>query len=162
MTRPKKKNNVVVQGNRNAQQTLVFGHGFGTDQSTWRYTLDSFTDKFRVVTYDNVGAGQSDPAAFQATKYSSLQSYADDIIDLCDDLQIRNAIFIGHSVSGMAGMLASLKAPEIFSKHVFMNASPRYLNDHGYVGGFTQEDLNGLFAAMVNNYQAWVILKNLS
>lgn len=156
MPNAQKKNNVQVHGKPDAAQTLVLGHGFGTDQSAWRFTMDSFTDRFRVITYDNVGAGQSDPGAYSQAKYSKLESYADDVIDLCDAFNVTNAIFIGHSVSGMVGLLASRKAPELFSKHVFMNASPRYLNDTGYAGGFDQKDLNELFDAMATNYYSWV------
>jgi sigma-B regulation protein RsbQ len=150
-----RKNNVKILGNPDAPQTMVFGHGFGTDQSAWRQVLQAFSGDYRIILYDNVGAGNSDPDAFSAARYSRLTSYADDIIDFCDELKIRDAIYVGHSVSGMVGMLASKKAPDFFSKHIFMNASPRYLNDTQYVGGFSREDLDTLFSAMANNYQAW-------
>jgi sigma-B regulation protein RsbQ len=151
-----RKNNVKIEGNLESDKTIVLGHGFGTDHTAWRFITGAFKDDYKLITYDNVGAGEADLNAYNPIKYSRINSYADDLVDLCEQLGIRDALFIGHSVSGMVGLLASKKAPEFFSKHVFMNASPRYLNDTGYRGGFEQSDLNGLFNAMANNYQAWV------
>lgn len=150
------KNNVTITGNPNSEATLVFGHGFGTDQTYWRFVTKAFSERYKIITFDNVGAGKSAPDVYSNHKYSHLQSYADDIIDLAEELQIKDAVFIGHSVSGITGMLASIKAPELFSRHVFMNASPRYLNDKEYVGGFEQSDLKELYNKMQTNYHAWV------
>lgn len=150
------KNNVRVSGNLESTKCLVFGHGFGTDQSAWRFILPEFEKEYKIVTYDNVGANEHTMSTFHPTKYSLLTSYAHDLIDICEDLEIHDATFIGHSVSGMVGLLASKIAPEFFAKHVFMNASPRYLNDVGYTGGFSQTDLDDLFNAMTTNYYAWV------
>jgi len=152
------KNNVRITGNTDSPQTLVFGHGFGTDQTAWRFITDTFRSDYRIVTYDNVGAGGTNPNLYNHSRYARLNTYADDLVALSEALNIRRAIFIGHSVSGMVGLLASRKNPALFAKHVFLNASPRYLNDEddNYVGGFTQQVLNDLFAAMANNYYAWV------
>ncbi|WP_028978522.1 alpha/beta fold hydrolase [Sporocytophaga myxococcoides] len=150
------KNNVTITGNQDSKETLVFGHGFGTDQTYWRFVTKSFSEIYKIITFDNVGAGKAAPSAYSNHKYSLLQSYADDIIDLAEELRIKDAVFIGHSVSGITGMLASIKAPELFSKHIFMNASPRYLNDKEYIGGFEQSDLKELYNKMQTNYHAWV------
>lgn len=150
-----KKNNVTII-NEKADQTIIFAHGFGTDQSAWKDVIPAFADKYRLVLYDNVGAGNADPAAFSPNKYDNLDSYAEDLLDICRELDINNAIIVAHSVSGMISLLAAVKEPQRFSKIIMVGASPRYLNDEGYHGGFSQDDLNGLFAAMANNYQAWV------
>lgn len=151
------KNNVKIFGNpQSGAKTIVFGHGFGTDHQAWRHIWPAFEQEYRIVTYDNVGANDLTLETYSANKYGQLGSYAHDLIDICDELVIKEAVFVGHSVSGMVGLLASKAAPEFFAKHVFMNASPRYLNDDGYVGGFDQSDLDGLFKAMANNYYAWV------
>ena len=150
-----KKNNVKISGREDAPTTIMFGNGFGTDQTSWRHIIPAFSDHYRIINYDNVGAGQSDPSAFSQSRYMRLGSYADDLIDICTALEISNAIFVGHSVSGMVGLLASKKNPALFSKHVFMNASPRYLNDGMYVGGFEKQDLMELYRLMATNYYAW-------
>ncbi len=135
---------------------MIFAHGFGTDQSAWQQVVSAFEKDHRIVLYDNVGAGKSDPGAFSPNKYDNLTSYADDLVDICNELQIADAVMVGHSVSGMISVLASIKQPALFSKLILVGASPRYLNDSGYNGGFSQEALDGLFQAMANNYFAWV------
>lgn len=151
-----KKNNVKVLGDLNSSQTIVFGHGFGTDQSSWSGIIPAFQDKFKLVVYDNVGAGGSDPNAFSPNKYDTLRSYAADLIDICDALQLRDIIMVGHSVSGMISILAAIKRPDLFSKLILIGASPRYLNDENYLGGFDQATLDAFYAQMATNYFAWV------
>lgn len=150
-----KKNNVTVK-NENGKETIVFAHGFGTDQTAWEQVAAAFATGYRLVLYDNVGAGRSDPAAFSPNKYDTLHSYANDLVDICRSLNLKDAVMVGHSVSGMISLLAAVKEPGMFKKMVLVGASPRYLDDEGYTGGFTQEALDQLYAAMANNYYAWV------
>jgi sigma-B regulation protein RsbQ len=153
---PLKKNNVRILNGDKKDKTIVFAHGFGTDQTAWDQVASAFQDNYRIVLFDNVGAGSADPGMFSPNKYDTLVSYANDLIDICKALNIRDAVMVGHSVSGMVSVLASIKEPSLFSKLVLVGASPRYLNDEGYVGGFDQDSLNGLYQAMSNNYFAWV------
>lgn len=151
-----RKNNVRVLNSGKTDKTIVFAHGFGTDQTAWDQVVPAFENDYRVVLFDNVGAGNSDPEMFSPNKYDTLNSYSNDLIDICKELQVEDAIMVGHSVSGMVSALASIKDPSLFSRLVLIGASPRYLNDDNYVGGFDQESLNGLYEAMANNYFAWV------
>lgn len=150
-----KRSNVTVIGNGDSSQTMIFAHGFGTDQTVWSKVVEAFLSDFRVVLYDNVGGGRSDPDAFSPNKYSSLHAYANDLIDICSALQIKDGIMVGHSVSGMIALLAAIKAPQYFSKLVLIGANSRYLNEGEYTGGFEQADLDALYQAMSTNYQAW-------
>lgn len=150
-----KRSNVTVTGNCDSSRTMIFAHGFGTDQTAWSKVAEAFLKDFRVVLYDNVGGGRSDPDAFSPNKYNSLHAYADDLIDICSGLQIENGIMVGHSVSGMIALLAAIKAPQYFSKLVLIGANARYLNEGDYKGGFEQTDLDVLYQAMSTNYQAW-------
>lgn len=147
------RNNVKVLGE--GKQTIVFAHGFGSDQSAWRHQVEAFAPDFRIVLFDHVGAGKSDFSAYSPRRYSSLYSYAEDLLDICNELKLTKCILIGHSVSGMASLLAALVEPDCFSQLVFIGASPRYLNDEGYYGGFEQSDLDNLYEAMATNYYAW-------
>ena len=147
------RNNVRIVGN--GTQTIILAHGFGSDQSAWRHQVAAFTSNYRVVLFDHVGAGKSDFAAYSPRRYSSLYSYAEDLLDLCAELKLTQCILVGHSASGMISLLAALVEPQCFSQLFFVNASPRYLNDVGYVGGFEQSDLDALYAAMASNYYAW-------
>jgi sigma-B regulation protein RsbQ len=150
------KNNVHILGNPDAAETLVFTHGFGTDQNSWKDVVAPFKSDYRIVLYDNAGGGNSDPALFSANKYDNLYSYAEDLLDICRDLEITNAILIGHSVGSMISILAVLKEPSRFKKLVIIGASPRYRNEKGYIGGFEQSDLDALYQTMNDNYFAWV------
>jgi sigma-B regulation protein RsbQ len=151
-----KRNNIKIQGNLRSGKTIVFGHGFGTDQSAWDQIKSSFTQDYNVVLFDNTGEGGSDLDAYDPEKYQTLEGYADDLVEICKELHIKDAVFVGHSVSGMVGLLASLNEPGIFSKMVLIGASPRYLNDQNYTGGFTQSDLDSLYLSMRMSYLEWV------
>ena len=148
-----KRNNVNVQGQGN--QTIIFAHGFGADQTVWRHVVCAFESNYRIVLFDYVGAGKSDLTAYSRSRYSSLYGYAEDLLNLCAELNLTQSIFVGHSVSAMIGLLASLIEPERFSRFIFIGASPRYLNDVEYYGGFEQSDLDAIYAAMSANYEAW-------
>ncbi|WP_442588258.1 alpha/beta fold hydrolase [Pedobacter sp. AW31-3R] len=155
---PLEKNNVTVEGNLNAKQTIVFAHGFGTDKTAWDKVKLAFLDDYRLVLYDNAGAGKAEPNAYSPIRYSTLNSYAEDLQAILTMLDLSDVIVVAHSVSSMIALLATIKMPERVSKLVFIGGSPRYLNEErdGYRGGFTQEALDGLYGAMTTNYYAWV------
>jgi sigma-B regulation protein RsbQ len=147
------RNNVNVLGD--GSQTIIFAHGFGSDQTAWRRQVASFASDFRIVLFDHVGAGKSDFSAYSPRRYSSLYSYAEDLLDLCAQLKLKKSILVGHSVSGMVSLLAALVEPDCFSQLIFLDASPRYLNDVEYYGGFEQHELDAFYEAMSTNYYAW-------
>jgi len=153
LTDVKVRNNVKIIGN--GPVTLMFGHGFGCDQNTWQSIVPAFKEDYRIILFDYVGAGNSDLNAYDPDRYSSLEGYAQDLIDICTDLEIEDVVFIGHSVSSMIGLLAVKNAPSIFSKVVFIGPSPRYINDAGYHGGIDMNDLEELLEVMDSNYLGW-------
>ena len=148
------RNNVVVGGRANGRP-MLFAHGFGCDQNMWRFVEPAFRDRFRTVLFDYVGAGGSDLRAYDPGRYSSLDGYAADVTDIAEELDLDDAVFVGHSVSAMVGVLASLASPGRIGALVLVGPSPRYLNDEGYVGGFSQEDIEGLLASLESNYLGW-------
>ncbi len=147
------RNNVTVLGN--GETTMFFAHGYGCDQNMWRLVTPAFVDEYRIVLFDHVGSGKSDLGAYNRAKYSSLQGYADDILEICDALSITHGVFVGHSVSAMIGILASIKEPERFDRLVLIGPSPRYINDGDYVGGFTEDDISELLEFQDSNYLGW-------
>ena len=151
---PLARNHVRVSG-RAEGQPLVFAHGFGCDQQMWRFVAPHFEDRYRVVTFDHVGAGHSDLSAYDPAKYASLSGYAADVVELCRALDLHDVVFVGHSVSSMIGALASLEAPELFAKLVMVCPSPRYVDDPPYVGGFSEPDIRELLEALESNYLGW-------
>lgn len=144
------RNNVKVSGGGDA--TLLFAHGMGCDQSMWRFVAPAFEERYRVVQFDYVGAGQSERGAYCSTRYASLDGYAQDILDICDALALRDVCLIGHAVSGMTGLLAAIREPQRFSRLVFVAASPRYINDSGYTGGFDHSDIVALLDLLDHNF----------
>jgi sigma-B regulation protein RsbQ len=121
----------------------------------WRYVAPRFADRFRVVLFDHVGAGGSDLALYDPERYSSLTGYAADVLDICRDLDLRDVVYVGHSVSAMIGVLAALEEPERFAKLVLVGPSPRYTNDGDYSGGFTEQDIAELLDSLESNYLGW-------
>lgn len=135
--------------------TLVLAHGFGCDLNMWRF-LTPHLDDFRVVLFDYVGCGQSDPKAFSKQRYENLDGYAQDIVEICEDLELEDAVLVGHSVSSMTGLIAAITAPRLISKLVMVCPSPCFLNDPPkYHGGFEAADLEGLIDLMDQNYIGW-------
>jgi sigma-B regulation protein RsbQ len=144
------RNNVHLSG-RSGAQPMLFAHGFGCDQNMWRHVAPAFEDEYRVVLFDHVGAGGSDLSAYDRGKYASLQGYAEDILEICRDLELHDVIFVGHSVSAMMGVLAAAAEPNRFAKLVLVGPSPRYVDDGDYSGGFTTEDIEGLLDSLASN-----------
>ena len=135
--------------------TMVFAHGFGCDQNMWRFVAPQFEDSFRVVTFDHIGAGGSDLASYDDARYASLDGYAEDVVELCRELDVKAGVFVGHSVSAMIGILATRKAPELFSKLVLVCPSPRYVDDVEYVGGFKEDQIVELLDFLDSNFMGW-------
>jgi sigma-B regulation protein RsbQ len=148
------RHNITLSGRLDGQP-MLFAHGFGCDQHMWRYVAPRFEDEFRVVLFDHVGAGSSDLSTYDPQRYSSLAGYAEDVVVICTGLGLRDVIFVGHSVSAMIGVLAAAAAPELFAKLVLVGPSPCYLNDAGYVGGFSAEDINDMLESLESNYLGW-------
>jgi sigma-B regulation protein RsbQ len=149
------RNNVTVLGR--GARTLLFAHGFGCSQNMWARVASAFEDSHRIVLFDYVGSGQSDLKAFDPVRYSQLDGYARDVLEVCDALALGgNTVFVGHSVSCSVGMLASIARPGQFDRLVMVGPSPSFLNDPpDYHGGFEREDLEGLLALMDQNYIGW-------
>ena len=148
-----RRNNITIAGT--GDKTMIFAHGFGCDQNMWRFVAPAFQTDYRTVLFDHVGAGGSDLSAYRPDKYASLEGYADDVVEICDELALRDAVFVGHSVSAMIGVLAAIERPELFDTLVLVGPSPCYLNDGSYLGGFNRSDIEGLLEVLENNYLGW-------
>ena len=149
------RNNVNVLGE--GHRPMLFAHGFGCDQNMWRFVYPAFRADYRIVLFDYVGAGKSDLSAYSSVRYGSLAGYAQDILDVCDALQLKDVVLVGHSVSSMIGVLAAIQRPELFHSLVLVAPSPRYIDDPttGYVGGFSEKDIAELLESLDDNYLGW-------
>ena len=149
----RQRNNVKIFGQ--GVQPMIFAHGFGCDQNMWRWITPAFEQDYRIVLFDHVGAGRSDLRAYDRQKYSTLDGFATDVLDICRSEELTNAVFVGHSVSAMIGVLAAIREPERFDRLILIGPSPCYINDDKYVGGFSRQDIDGLLEFLDSNYMGW-------
>lgn len=148
------RHNVTFAGAESGRP-MLFAHGFGCDQSMWRLVAPAFAETHRLVLFDHVGAGRSDRSAYDFERYGSLQAYADDVLELCRTLALEDVVLVGHSVSAMIGVLAVRADPERFGALAMVSPSPCYIDDDGYVGGFTAGDVDELLESLGSNFLGW-------
>lgn len=148
------RNNVTRVGNADGP-TLLLAHGFGCDQQLWHPVASRLQDRFDLVLFDHVGSGNADPTAWDPDKYGTLQGYADDVVEIVEELDLRDVVFVGHSVAAMIGVLAVSAAPGRFTKLAMITPSPRYIDDEGYRGGFSRADIDELLESLESNYLGW-------
>jgi sigma-B regulation protein RsbQ len=148
------RHNIKITGQPGGQP-IVFAHGFGCDQHMWRHVAPHFEAGFRVVCFDYVGSGGAESSAYDPDRYASLAGYAADVVEICRELELTDVIFVGHSVSSMIGVLASLADPGRFAKLVLVGPSPRYIDDGDYAGGFSASDISELLDSLESNYLGW-------
>ena len=147
------RNNVVSFGD--GIRPMIFAHGFGCDQNMWRYITPAFEKDYKIILFDYIGAGKSDILSYNPERYSTLNGYAHDVLEICESMDLRDTIFVGHSVSSMIGLLAAIEKPEYFSQLIMVGPSPCYINDDNYLGGFQRTDIESLLETMEKNYIGW-------
>jgi sigma-B regulation protein RsbQ len=148
------RNNIKTVGVEGAP-LLLLAHGFGCDQNLWRPVVERLQSDFRIVLMDHVGAGASDPSAWDAEKYSTLSGYAADVLEILDELDLHDVVFVGHSVAAMIGALATIGDPSRFARLIMLTPSPRYIDDGDYQGGFSEGDIDELLESIDANYLGW-------
>ena len=147
------RHNVKITGN--GTTPMLFAHGFGCDQNMWRLVAPDFADDYRIVLFDYIGHGQSDFSAYDQVRYSSLEGYADDLLEICEALNLGDVVFVGHSVSAMIGILAAIREPGRFRNLILVGPSPCYVNEGDYVGGFTRQSIDELLDFLDSNHLGW-------
>ena len=146
----------VQEGGARNSRPMLFAHGFGCDQTLWRFVTPELAAEHRIITFDYVGAGRSDRTAYDPSRYSSLQGFADDVLEICRRLDLQDVVLVGHSVSATVALLASIAEPERFSELILITPSPRYLDDPPeYRGGFARPDIDALLGMMDVNATGW-------
>ncbi|MBE9461851.1 alpha/beta fold hydrolase [Dyadobacter subterraneus] len=148
-----KRNNVILLGSGTVP--MIFAHGFGCSQHMWREVWPAFEKDFKIILFDFTGSGNSDLTCYNSERYSNLNGYAEDVLDICKALDLKNSIFVGHSVSSMIGVLAAIKEPDFFQDLILLAPSPSYINDQTYQGGFERKDIEDLLSMMEKNYEGW-------
>jgi sigma-B regulation protein RsbQ len=147
--------NAVTLTGQETGQPMMFAHGYGCDQNMWRHVAPAFAATHRIVLFDQVGSGHSDLSAYDDDRYSTLDGYATDVLEILHDNDLSDVVFVGHSVSAMIGLLAAAREPERFHRLVMIGPSPRYVDDGDYRGGFLKSDLEEMLEALDSNYLGW-------
>jgi sigma-B regulation protein RsbQ len=150
----RKRNNITFAGPEDGP-VVMLAHGFGCDQNMWRHVTPDLERQSRVLLFDHVGSGRSDLSAWDAARYSTLDGYADDVLRICRDLDLRQVVFVGHSVSAMIGVLAANREPDRFAALVLLTPSPCYIDEADYRGGFSRGDIEELLESLDSNYLGW-------
>lgn len=150
---PHNRNNINIVGS--GARTMVLAHGFGCDQHMWRLVARAFEDEYRIVLFDHVGAGKSDLTQYRRDKYNSLHGYAEDVLEIIEATGSAPAVFVGHSVSAVIGILAAIRKSDAFDRLILIGPSPSYINDGDYTGGFSKADIDGLLETLESNYLGW-------
>jgi sigma-B regulation protein RsbQ len=150
-----RRNNINIRGQ--GSETIIFIHGYGCDQNMWRFVKPPFEERYKVVLIDLVGSGGSDESAYCYEKYSKLEGYVADIVEICETFKFEYITLVGHSVSAIIAGLATIQRPDLFKKLVMVSPSPRYVNEleSGYIGGFEQSDIEDMLCTLKGNYLGW-------
>jgi sigma-B regulation protein RsbQ len=147
------RNNVHLHGH--GSRPMILCPGLGTDQTYWRFLTPYFADAWRLVLFDHIGTGDSDRSAYEVERYRSLDGYVEDVLEICEALEIRRAVFIGHSIGAMIGVRVANKDPSRIAALILLGASARYLNDAGYIGGFERKDIDEFLFMLAANHEDW-------
>jgi len=134
---------------------MLFAHGYGCDQSMWRWVAPAFERDYRVILFDLAGSGRAQPSAYDRVRHATLQGYAHDVLDIMSELDLHDVVFVGHSVSTIIGILAAIERPEHFDRLVLVAPSPCYIDTADYHGGLSLHDIDGLIDALDSNYLGW-------
>jgi sigma-B regulation protein RsbQ len=149
----RKRNAVTVSGADGP--ALLFAHGLGCSLSVWHYISPRFARTHKLVLIDFVGFGASDIDHFSEDRYSSLQSHANDLIEVCQEFCPEGVTLVGHSLGGMISVLAASQQPELFAQLILLNVSPCHRNHSNYAGGFDTSDIDDLVSSIEKDLLAW-------
>uniref|UniRef100_UPI00389B3B35 KAI2d15 n=1 Tax=Castilleja foliolosa TaxID=1961234 RepID=UPI00389B3B35 len=146
--------NVRVVGS--GRKTIVLGNGYGTDQSVWRHLVPHLVGRYKVLLYDNMGAGTTNPDYYDFDRYATLEGFAYDLLAILEEFNVRKCIYVGHSMAAMVGMIASIFRPDLFHKLITISATPRMSNTDDYYGGFEQEELDQMDEGLRMNHESMI------
>jgi pimeloyl-ACP methyl ester carboxylesterase len=97
-------------------EPVILVHGFGAKKETWHGLFNPLSEKFKVIRFDNRGAGKSD----RPNEPFTMNMFVEDIKGLMDALAIEKAHIIGWSLGGMIVQHFLLKYPERVNKAVLL------------------------------------------
>jgi pimeloyl-ACP methyl ester carboxylesterase/molybdopterin/thiamine biosynthesis adenylyltransferase len=90
----------------------------GADSSFWARQTPSLAEHFRVITFDNRGAGESSPC----TGECSTETLADDAAGLLEHLGVRKARVVGLALGGLAAQCLAARRPDLVDRLVLASS----------------------------------------
>ncbi|HKE39976.1 MAG TPA: alpha/beta hydrolase [Casimicrobiaceae bacterium] len=131
-------------------QPLMFHHGWPLSADDWDAQMLFFLSKgYRVIAHDRRGHGRSS----QTETGNDMDTYVDDVMQLTKQLNLREAIHVGHSTGGgeVARYLARAESGRV-AKGVLIDAVPPIMvKSEKNPGGTPIEAFDGLRAALAAN-----------
>lgn len=118
--------------NGNGPHPILFIHGAACNSSLWKFQLNSFRRKWKVIAIDLMGHGNS--AISIPSSEISIKKYADFIDKFLEALNIKDATLIGHSMGGAISIQFCLEHPEkvlslgLINTGAKLGANPQLLN----------------------------------
>jgi len=119
------KNTLISFTDEGKGTAIVFLHGFLENKKMWDAFVPEFTKKYRVITIDLLGHGNSEPLGY----VHSMEENADVIHAVLSDLRIRKAAFVGHSMGGYVALAFAELYPEAIKGLVLLNSTSRADSD---------------------------------
>ncbi|MBD3197161.1 MAG: alpha/beta fold hydrolase [Candidatus Lokiarchaeota archaeon] len=119
-------------------EPLILVHGFGADKEVWIAQFEPLSEYFKVIRFDNRGAGKSD----RPDEPYNMKMFADDINGLMEHLGIEKAHVLGWSLGGMIVQTFALKYPEKLKKLILINTLPKWPGDEKGLEMYKQSQID--------------------
>jgi pimeloyl-ACP methyl ester carboxylesterase len=115
------KNSKVFFSETGKGTAIVLLHGFLENQTMWDNLVPELIKKHRVITIDLLGHGQTDSLGY----IHSMEDQADIVHAVLNELRIRKAVLIGHSMGGYVALAFAELYPENMKGLVLLNSTSR-------------------------------------
>jgi len=125
-------------------QAVLFIHGWSFDESVWFKQIDSFISRYRVITLDLPGHGQ--------TNYKSSIDIIEEVKFIVEELGLKNINLVGHSLGGFLSLQLVSKYPELIKKLVLIGAPAKFVESKEYSFGLRESDINKLKNFLSKDY----------
>lgn len=125
---------------------VVLLHGFLENQTMWQYLAPVLATKYRVITIDLLGHGNTDCLGYVHT----MEDQADMVHHVLHELKIRKSVLIGHSMGGYVALAFAELYPDNVKGLVLLNSTSRADSDERKL------NRDRAIAAVKQNYTAFV------
>jgi pimeloyl-ACP methyl ester carboxylesterase len=115
------KNTKISYTDSGKGAAIVFLHGFLENKEMWTEYVSLFSEKFRVITIDLLGHGESDCLGY----VHSMEENANVVQEVLKDLKIQKTTILGHSMGGYVALAFAELYPQHIQKLVLLNSTSK-------------------------------------